>query len=179
MAPAARCLAEMARRPPGTHPYRGGSVSKELKDVTWNPSPTAHTAPVGERHLPHRRAWQVAFSSVALIPTSAALWTYAQGVERFVEPADVDVALDSTYRYYGGVYFAVALLVWWSLPRIEQRAPYLVFAAGAIFLGGMGRIVSIVQHGAPATATWFVLVLELGAVVAAAVMQRSVRDSSP
>ncbi len=48
-------------------------------------------------------------------------------------------------------------------------------ATGAVFLGGVGRLVSIADLGAPSTATWLVLVVELGALVLALAMRRRIQ----
>ncbi|MEM9515551.1 MAG: DUF4345 domain-containing protein [Actinomycetota bacterium] len=126
--------------------------------------------------LPHRRAWQVAFLVLALIPTISSILALAVGVARFdVDP--VDPALDSTYRYFGGIYLGVALLVLWCLPRLEERTHALIFATGAIFLGGVGRLISIAAVGAPGAFTWAVLVIELGAVFLALALHKRVTTS--
>ena len=119
---------------------------------------------------------------LALIPATSAVIALAVGVERFVDVDAVDVAidsraLDSTYRYFGGVYLGVALLALWCLPRIEERANALVVATGAIFLGGIGRLISIAAVGAPSSVTWYVLIIELGAVLVALAMRRSIRPA--
>ncbi|MEM8745151.1 MAG: DUF4345 domain-containing protein [Actinomycetota bacterium] len=124
-------------------------------------------------HLRHRRVWQAAFLVLALIPTISSLLMLFVGVERFLEPAQIDAALDSTYRYLGGVYLGVALVAWWCIPRIEERSEALVAVTGAIFLGGIGRLVSIADFGAPSAATWAFLVIELGALFLALALRRS------
>ena len=129
-------------------------------------------------HLPRKRVWQACFLVLALIPATSALLALVIGVERFVDADDVDVALDSTYRYFGGVYLGVALLALWCLPRIEERANVLVIATAAIFLGGIGRLISIADVGVPSNATWFVLIIELGALFLAEAMRRSIRPAS-
>ncbi len=139
------------------------------------PHPSPRSGHPDGPYLPRRRAWQAGFLVLALIPTTSALLALAIGVERFVSADEVDVALDSTYRYFGGVYLGVALLALWSVVRIEKRAHALVFATGAIFLGGIGRLISIAAVGVPSPTTWLVLVIELGAVVLALAMRRSIR----
>lgn len=129
------------------------------------------------RRLPNRRAWQAGFLVLTLIPTVSALLALAIGAGRFVEVGSAGsdtgdgVALDSTYRYFGGVYLAVALLALWCLPRVEERANALVFATGAIFFGGIGRLISIAEFGPPSNTTWLVLVIEFGAVFLAIFMR--------
>jgi hypothetical protein len=137
-------------------------------------------------YLPRRRAWQAGFFVLALIPTASALFAVGVGAARFVDDdrgggvgaVEVDAALDSTYRYFGGVYLGVALLALWCLPRIEARANALVFATGAIFLGGVGRLISAVDVGAPTNATWLVLVIEMGAVFLALIMRSRIRPAA-
>ena len=113
---------------------------------------------------------------LTLIPLVSAALALAVGIERFVDTDRVDVALDSTYRYFAGIYLGVALLALWSIAEIERRATALVFATAAIFLGGIGRLISIADHGAPSNATWFVLIIELGAVVLAWFMSRRINS---
>lgn len=139
-------------------------------------NPPANDLP-NSPHLPGRRVWQVVFLALALIPTTTSIITMALGMERFVDADEVVVGLDSNFRYLGGVYLGVALLVIWGVLRIEERAQALVFVAGAIFLGGIGRLISIADVGAPGIYTWFVLVIELGALFLALAMRRSIRPA--
>lgn len=134
--------------------------------------------PTTDVRVPRRRAWQTVFLLLGLIPASTSVLALVVGTERFVEASDVDVALDSTFRYFGGVYLGVALLVLWCVPKIEARSSALVFAGGAIFLGGLGRLASIADVGAPGTYTWFVLVIELGAVFLALELRRRVQRAT-
>ena len=131
-----------------------------------------------ELHLPRRRLWQGVFLVLTLIPLVSAALALAVGIERFVDADEVDVALDSTYRYMGGVYLALALLVFWAVPRIEARVDAVVFVAGAIFLGGIGRLLSIAAHGAPGAYTWYVLIIELGVLPLSLFLRRQVTTSS-
>lgn len=132
----------------------------------------------GPLHLPRRRLWQTIFTVLALIPSSTSILTLVVGMARFVDADEVIVALDSNFRFLGGVYLALALLALWCVVRIEERADGLVFVAGAIFLGGIGRLISIADVGAPGTYTWFVLVIELGALFLALAMRRSIRPAA-
>ncbi|MEM8904259.1 MAG: DUF4345 domain-containing protein [Actinomycetota bacterium] len=127
------------------------------------------------RELPRRRAWHAAFAVLALIPAVTSVLTLVVGVERFVAVDDVDVALDSTYRYLGGVYLGLVLLAVWAIRRIEERADALIVVTGAIFLGGIGRLVSIVDHGVPSPGTWGALVIELGSLGLALTLRRNLR----
>lgn len=60
-----------------------------------------------------------------------------------------DATLDSQLRFFGGVWFALGLLALWLSPRID-REPVLFRALWLmIFLGGVGRLLSMVQLGLP------------------------------
>jgi hypothetical protein len=137
----------------------------------------------GSPYLPRKRLWQAVFSVLVLVVTSSSLIAMGIGLERFISADDissddVNVAMDNTYRYFGGIYLGVALLALWSVARIEQRANALVVATGAVFLGGLGRIIAIVNYGAPSTAILLALIVELGAVFLALIMRRTIRPAT-
>lgn len=77
--------------------------------------------------------------------------------------ASVPRMLDNQFRYLAGVYAgAVTGSLWWAIPRIEARAVPVRIAAGAVFVGGLGRCVSIMAVGHPGDPTMVGgLVLEL------------------
>lgn len=130
--------------------------------------------PAGQLVLPRRRLWQVVFLALALIPAVSSIIAIVVGVDRFVDGSEIDPALDNTYRYLGGVYLGVALMAIWSIVRIEQRFPTLLLATAAISLGGAGRLVSMLDVGAPSGLAWSVLVIEFGAVVLALGVRRTI-----
>jgi len=76
-------------------------------------------------------------------------------------PAD----LDNQWRYLSGVYVAVSLAIWWTLPQIETRLAAIRIVSIGVMLGGVGRLISIVAIGLPDAATMVGgLALELGVV---------------
>jgi len=58
-------------------------------------------------------------------------------------------ALDSNLRFFGGLGLGIGLVLLWITPRIEKRT--IIFRALWIcaFLGGIGRIVSMLTIGFP------------------------------
>ena len=60
--------------------------------------------------------------------------------------------LDSNLRFYAGIWVALGIAMWCILPRIEQHAPVFRLIWAGIFLGGVGRLLSMSFVGMPPTA---------------------------
>ncbi|MEL6787452.1 MAG: DUF4345 domain-containing protein, partial [Cyanobacteria bacterium J06607_15] len=52
-------------------------------------------------------------------------------------------------------------IAWWAIPNIEKHTAILRIICGAIFMGGIGRLLSMVQVGAPSPLAIGFTVLEL------------------
>ncbi len=59
------------------------------------------------------------------------------------------IILDSNLRYFSGVWFGLGLIILWMLPSIEKQKLLLRLIAIMVFLGGVGRIFSMVHLGRP------------------------------
>ena len=57
--------------------------------------------------------------------------------------------LDSNLRFLGGVWLALGLAVYWLIPRIEQEAVLFRILWLMIFVGGVGRLLSMFFVGMP------------------------------
>jgi len=57
--------------------------------------------------------------------------------------------LDSNLRFFGGVWFALGVSALWLVPTIERQTVLFRLLWGAIFVGGIGRLLSIVFVGLP------------------------------
>jgi hypothetical protein len=73
--------------------------------------------------------------------------TSSEGQDRFAVLWPVN--LDSDFRYFNGLWLGVGPLIIPLIPRIERRRETLQALALMVFVGGVGRVVSIVQHGPP------------------------------
>lgn len=62
------------------------------------------------------------------------------------------VNLDSHYRFLSGIFLAIGLTFWWCVPAIERRTAAFRILCLLIFTGGLGRGLSLVLAGPPATA---------------------------
>jgi hypothetical protein len=57
--------------------------------------------------------------------------------------------LDSNMRFFAGVWIGLGLAILWLVPRIERETVLFRFIWGAIFIGGIGRLLSILLAGWP------------------------------
>jgi len=97
-----------------------------------------------------RLAFQIILGVLSLIPLLGLVIGFGPGVAYFLpDGVDVPSSLDSQWRYLSGVYVAVTLAVWWTIPKPEERlAPIRLVCAG-IVIGGIGRLISIAVYGLP------------------------------
>ncbi len=57
--------------------------------------------------------------------------------------------LDSNLRFFGGVWLGLGLGVYWLLPNIDKETTLFRAVWGMIFLGGVGRLLSMAFAGMP------------------------------
>lgn len=83
-------------------------------------------------------------------------------------------SLDNQLCYLAGVYAgAVTFNLWYAIPRVQTRGLCVAIAAGAVFCGGIGRLVSMASVGNPRDPTMLGgLVLELGVTPLLVLWQR-------
>jgi hypothetical protein len=60
-----------------------------------------------------------------------------------------DATLDSNMRFFGGVWLGLGLSAWWLVPRIASETALFRAVWLMIFLGGIGRLVSLLAVGLP------------------------------
>ena len=127
-----------------------------------------------------RRALQIVWR--ARLDSLGGLFLVWAGARLFFgQPPNVPASLDNQLRYLAGVYFGtVTLTLWWALPRIEERHEAVRIAAIGVFLGGIGRVVSIASVGLPERpAMLAALVVELVAAPLLVLWQRRVAALRP
>jgi hypothetical protein len=88
--------------------------------------------------------------------------------------SDVTPTLDSEYRFVMASWFAVAPVIWSTLPRIEEKTSTLRMAMGVVFIGGVARLISWRKAGRPHPIFIPAIVLELIGMPAIAAWQRHV-----
>jgi Domain of unknown function (DUF4345) len=81
----------------------------------------------------------------------------AFGVHDLADPAKLDTAL----RYFAGLWLAIGLAALWISSRLERERTLFVALWGMVFLGGVGRVISLVTVGSPGAMFLFFMCVEL------------------
>lgn len=109
--------------------------------------------------MPPRRSLQIAVAILALVPVGTGLAGVLLG------PTMVDavqsVPLDSHYRYLSGLLLAIGLGFWSCVPNIAQNTGRFRLLTAIVFVGGLGRAVSLETVGLPDVPMLFGLIMEL------------------
>ena len=98
-----------------------------------------------------KRSLQIAMGVLAIIPVTTGLLGLL-GVE---EPPYVAagvpsiVMLDTNLRFYAGVWLGLGLAFYWLIPTIERQTVLFRVLWGMIFLGGIGRLLSMTMLAWP------------------------------
>lgn len=69
--------------------------------------------------------------------------------------------LDSNLRFFGGVWMGIGLAALWLVPRITEQTALFRAIWGAIFLGGLGRLLSMLLVAMPPVPFVFFTALEV------------------
>lgn len=72
-----------------------------------------------------------------------------------------DPVLDSQNRFYGVSFMAYGVLLYLCATDIRKYAPVFVTLIGFLFLGGVGRLVSVTLHGMPSPPVAALAAIEL------------------
>ena len=96
-----------------------------------------------------KRALQIVLGVLSLVPLTIAVLGLLFGAGRLLPAEVVTPNFDSHYRYVTGYYLSLTLLAWWVIPNIETHVVPLRIISAAIFAGGVGRLVSMVEVGLP------------------------------
>jgi uncharacterized protein YjeT (DUF2065 family) len=98
-----------------------------------------------------RRLLQIATGLLALVPIVTGAITMLGTGDPLYASSDIPAlpVLDSNLRFFGGLWLGLGIALYWLLPRIERETALFRTIWGAIFLGGIGRALSILLIDAP------------------------------
>ena len=109
-----------------------------------------------------RRLLQILVAIASLVPLSMGTLSIIRSasVLRGVgQPLPID--LDSHYRYLSGLLLGIGIAFVASLPKIEAHGTLFRTLGFVILVGGLARLVSLLQAGVPGPGHQFGLVMEL------------------
>ncbi|MHB1218520.1 MAG: DUF4345 domain-containing protein [Alphaproteobacteria bacterium] len=127
--------------------------------------------------LVSKRLLQATVAILALIPTLAGAAGILLGPAFLTGEAPAVANLDSQLRFLSGMFFAVGLAFYATIPSIERKGALFRLAAALVFTGGLARLISLWAVGAPTWPHLAGLVMELAVVPALVVWQSSVAGS--
>jgi uncharacterized protein YjeT (DUF2065 family) len=99
----------------------------------------------------NKRGLQIATGLLAAIPVLTGIITMFGLSDPIYAAAKIpaNALLDSNLRFFGGVWLGLGLALYWLIPSIERQTVLFRVVWGMIFLGGIGRLLSMVFLDAP------------------------------
>lgn len=98
-----------------------------------------------------KRLLQIVTTLLGLVPLLTGIVTLLGVGDPLYSAAGIPAlpVLDSNLRFFGGVWLGLGIAILWLVPRIESETVLFRAIWGAIFLGGIGRLLSILLVGTP------------------------------
>lgn len=125
-----------------------------------------------------RRSLQITAAILGIIPVVTGLIGLS-GVRDPLYGAsglDQNILLDSNLRFFSGVWLGLGLALFWLIPRIEKQTVLFRVIWGAIFLGGIGRCLSMLFLAVPPTPFIGFTILEVIGAPLMVLWQSALRD---
>jgi hypothetical protein len=122
-----------------------------------------------------KRLLQVATVLASIVPLSMGVWSVLRSaaVLKGVEPP-LPIDLDSHFRYLSGLLLGIGLVFLACLRNIERHRPVFLALGFVILVGGLSRLLSVIELGWPTAGHRFGLVMELIVVPAIVLWQSRV-----
>jgi len=108
-----------------------------------------------------KRALQLVLGVLSLLPLAVGSLGFVHGAALLASPDTATPKLDSQYRFMSAWDIGLAVIVWWIIPRVEHETHLFRIVSGAVFLGGVGRLVAWRVTGSPGWAFLLVMAIEL------------------
>jgi hypothetical protein len=94
---------------------------------------------------------QICTAVLALVPIATGIISMRGARDPLYRPLQLPESpvLDSNLRFFGGVWLGLGLALLWTVPTIEHQGILFRSVWVAVFLGGIGRLLSWLVLGAP------------------------------
>jgi hypothetical protein len=106
-------------------------------------------------------ALQIAVAAGSLVPISAGAAGIILGPALLGNNAAGDTDLDSHFRYLSGLLLGIGIFYAGAVPGIERRRGRFLLLGAMVFLGGIGRLLSLFVRGTPSPVMIGALAMEL------------------
>ena len=124
------------------------------------------------------RALQICVALGGCVPVAAGLAGIWLG-PRLAGDVSASVPLDSHFAYLSGLLLGIGLAFWTTIPAIAQRGARFRLLTAIVFIGGLGRLTSLLMVGTPDAPMLFGLAMELAVTPALALWQWRVARANP
>lgn len=118
-----------------------------------------------------RKALQVLVTLCGITAIFISLLHIVLGPTAIPGSVPVNATMDSEDRFYASLLTAYGVALLWCVTGIEKKSMLVYFLAGAFFLGGLARLVSIALVGLPHPFFIAMTAIEMGLPVIVAFMQ--------
>ena len=79
----------------------------------------------------------------------AAIAITGGALQMYLGEPETTARLDNVHRFMAGVYFSCGLIAGWAAVTIRNQNTLIYLLAMAVFIGGIGRLISITLVGLP------------------------------
>lgn len=118
-----------------------------------------------------KRRLQATVAILGIVPVAAGAAGVLMGPAAFSDAGGWPVDLDSHFRYLSGIFLALGLTFYATIPSIERKTSLFRLAAALVVTGGLARLLALVVDGVPSAGHVVGLMLELVVVPALVIWQ--------
>jgi hypothetical protein len=126
-----------------------------------------------------RRLFEVFLALFGVIVIGISLAHFALGPDAIIGGSHVNATSDGEDRFFAGLVFSFGVALVWCSREAERKRIYINLLAAVFFVGGVGRLISLVVVGAPHPFYIAMLVLELGLPPVMVVAAKRVAEPAP
>ena len=114
--------------------------------------------------IAERRLFQIVVRIAAIVPVTAGGAGMLAGPKMIGASIQITRDLGSHFRYLSGLLLGIGLIFLWAVARIDQRGQMFRALGLIVMVGGLGRVLGVIEQGLPGTPHRLALVMELGVV---------------
>lgn len=114
---------------------------------------------IDKKYIYEKRALQLTIFIAAIVPICAGFGGIFLGSSLFGDMSSV--SLESHFKYLSGLLFAIGLIFWSLIPKIEDKTKIVRILTLIVFMSGLSRLYSAIFVSPPTDEILFALCLEL------------------